>query len=41
MVTHFSLGGSLRSLSFFRKEINRLEETIDLVSDIVAYFDSS
>ena len=41
MVIHLTLGGSLRSLLSLAKEINRLEETIDLVSDIVAYFDSS
>ena len=41
MVIHSNLGGSLRSLLSLRKEINRLEETIDLVSDVVAYFDSS
>ena len=39
MVKHYYLGDSLRSLSF-RKE-KGLEETVDLVSDNVAYFDSS
>ena len=41
MIFHFYLGGPLRSLLSLRKEINRLEETVDLVSDSGAYFDSS
>ena len=41
MAIHFNSGGPLRSLLSLRKEINRLEETIDLVSDSDAYFDSS
>lgn len=39
MVNHLYLGDSLRSL-LIRKE-KGLEETNDLVSDSVAYFDSS
>ena len=39
METYFYVGDPLRSL-FFQKE-NRREETLDMVSDIVAYFDSS
>ena len=39
MVIHSSLGDPLRYLSYQQED--RREETIDLVSNIVAYFDSS
>ena len=39
MVTHFYLGDPLLRFLLFRKG-NRHEETIHMVSDIVAYFDS-